>query len=142
MGPVNKSFNYEDIIKDTGINISNAKITETKGGFSQTTTDPNNFVMDVPGGKTINISKEDFISTYEVSDNMLQNFNDYLNERTRYKITFVAYNDEIKLYLKAILAEQLYGSQAYSKVLNSNDAMLTRVREIIKSNSEILPKIR
>jgi carboxyl-terminal processing protease len=89
-----------------------------------------------------NISKEDFISTYEVSDNMLQNFNDYLNERTRYKITFVAYNDEIKLYLKAILAEQLYGSQAYSKVLNSNDAMLTRVREIIKSNSEILPKIR
>lgn len=59
MGPVNKPFNYEDIIKDTGININNAKITETKGGFSQTTTDPNNFVMDVPGGKTINISKED-----------------------------------------------------------------------------------
>jgi hypothetical protein len=71
MGPVNKSFNYEDIIKDTGINISNAKITETKGGFSQTTTDPNNFVMDVPGGKTINISKEDLNDSEQFIRNYL-----------------------------------------------------------------------
>jgi len=71
MGPVNKSFNYEDIIKDTGININNAKITETKGGFSQTTTDPNNFVMDVPGGKTINISKEDLNDSEQFIRNYL-----------------------------------------------------------------------
>lgn len=71
MGPVNKPFNYEDIIKDTGINISNAKITETKSGHSQTTTDPNNFVMDVPGGKTINISKEDLNDSEQFIRNYL-----------------------------------------------------------------------
>lgn len=69
MGPTNKSFNYEDIIKDTGININNAKITETKAGFSRTTDDPNNFVMDVPGGKPINISKEDLYDTKEFMRN-------------------------------------------------------------------------
>jgi carboxyl-terminal processing protease len=63
---------------------------------------------------------------------MLTRFNDYLNTRTRYKITFVAYADEIKLYIKAKMAEQLFGDEAYTQIINSNDVMLTRVNELIK----------
>lgn len=71
MGPVNKAFNYEDIIKDTGINIVPAKITKTKSGLTESTVDPNNFIMDVPGGKSINISKEDLNDPKEFIRNYL-----------------------------------------------------------------------
>ena len=71
MGPANKPFNYEDIIKDTGINIVPAKITKTKMGMTETMVDPNNFTMDVPGGKTIKISKEDLNDSEQFIRNYL-----------------------------------------------------------------------
>ena len=78
------------------------------------------------------ITKEGFIENYEVSDQMLTRFNTYLNARTRYKITFVAYADEVKLYIKAKMAEQLFGDEAYTQIINSNDAMLARINELIQ----------
>lgn len=77
-----------------------------------------------------NITQEEFIKTYQVSDETLKRFTEYLNDRARYKITFVAYNEEIKLYIKATLAEQLYGSEAYTQVVNSNDAMIDKVKAL------------
>lgn len=78
------------------------------------------------------IEKEAFIGAFEISDDLLEKFNTYLNDLTRYKIVFVAYNDEVKLYLKATLAEQLYGDSAFVEVINSNDNMLTKVLELSK----------
>jgi hypothetical protein len=72
LGPVGMAksgFDYKDIIKDTGINIENAKTTITKKGMSETTVDPNNFTMNVPGGKSIKISKEDLYDTREFMRN-------------------------------------------------------------------------
>lgn len=77
------------------------------------------------------ITKNGFINNYQVSDETLERFNNYLNKRTRYKITFVAYAEEIKLYIKAIMAEQLFGDEAYTQIINSNDVMLNRVNELI-----------
>lgn len=77
------------------------------------------------------ITREGFINNYEVSDDMLKRFNDYYNARARYKITFVAYDEEVKLYIKAKLAEQLFGDEAYTQIINSNDVMLERVNELI-----------
>jgi len=59
MGPVNKPFNYEDLIKDSGINIVPATKTIKGGVKDRKETDPNNFVMNVPGGKSLTIPKED-----------------------------------------------------------------------------------
>jgi carboxyl-terminal processing protease len=67
-----------------------------------------------------------------VTDEMLSRFNNYFNTRSRYKITFVAYADEVKLYIKAKMAEQLFGDEAYRQILNSNDDMLVRVNELIQ----------
>ena len=75
-------------------------------------------------------TQDDFIQGFEISDEVVDRFQEYLNSRTRYKIPFVAYRDEVKLYLKATLAEQLYGSEASVQVLNTNDAMLQRVKEL------------
>ncbi len=80
------------------------------------------------------ISQEEFIKSYEVDDEQLNRFTEYLNRRSRYKITFVAYNEEVKLYLKATLAEQLYGSAAYTQVVNSNDVMIDKVKELIEDS--------
>lgn len=72
LGPVGMSksgFDYKKIIKDTGINIENVKNTITKKGMSETIVDPNNFTMNVPGGKIIKISKEDLYDTKEFMRN-------------------------------------------------------------------------
>lgn len=76
------------------------------------------------------LSKEDFVSGFEIDDAVVERFQEYLNSRTRYNIPFVAYKEEVRLYLKATLAEQLYGSEASVQVLNTNDAMLQRVKEL------------
>jgi len=81
-----------------------------------------------------NMSQQDFLKNYIVSEDDLERFTKYLNRRTRYKITFVAYKEEVKLYLKATLAEQLYGPEAYVQVLNTNDAMLEKVKELVENN--------
>jgi carboxyl-terminal processing protease len=78
------------------------------------------------------IEKEDFIDNFEVSDAFLNRFNEYLNSRTRFKITFVAYNDEVKLYIKATLAEQLFGTKAYEQVINTNDVMIDKIMQLIQ----------
>jgi len=59
MGPVTKPFNYEDLIKDSGINIVPATKTIKGTAKDRKETDPNNFVMNVPGGKSLTIPKED-----------------------------------------------------------------------------------
>jgi carboxyl-terminal processing protease len=76
------------------------------------------------------VTKEGFIENFEVSDEALDRFQDYLNDRSRYKIPFVAYSNEVKVYLKATLAEQLYGNDASVRVLNSNDAILDKVIQL------------
>lgn len=80
------------------------------------------------------ISQEDFIEGYIITDSFLEQFTEYLNRRSRYKITFVAYKEEVKLYIKATLAEQLYGSEAHMQVLNTNDAMLEKVFSLIEND--------
>jgi carboxyl-terminal processing protease len=88
--------------------------------------------LDANRSSFLDITKEEFIENYEVSDDMLNRFNDYYNARARYKITFVAYTDEVKLYIKAKLAEQLFGDEAYTQIVNSNDVMLARINELIQ----------
>ncbi|MCO4822870.1 MAG: S41 family peptidase [Flavobacteriaceae bacterium] len=77
-----------------------------------------------------NMSKADFKDNFEVSDEELKRFSDYLNVRARYKISFAAYNDEVKLFLKAKLAEQLYGPEVYTEITNIDDAMINRVLDL------------
>jgi carboxyl-terminal processing protease len=80
------------------------------------------------------IKEEDFIDNFVVSNTLLDRFNEYLNNKTRFKITFVAYNDEVKLYIKATLAEQLFGTKAYEQIINTNDVMIDKVIQLIQED--------
>lgn len=75
------------------------------------------------------VSEEDFISNFEVSDDIVVKFQDYLNLKERTKITFVAYHDTMKRLIKAELAAQLYGGNTSYRILNAADDM---VKEAIK----------
>ena len=71
--------------------------------------------------------RQDFIDDFEVTDDLVIEFQDYLNVRIGSKVTFVAYNEEVKQYIKAVLADQLFGEGALQEVLNQSDIMLEEV---------------
>ncbi|RED50676.1 S41 family peptidase [Seonamhaeicola aphaedonensis] len=73
------------------------------------------------------ISRRDFIDSFKIDDDLVVKFQDYVNTQTRHKITFVAYNDEVKQYLKATLADQLFGNGAFEEVFNQTDIMIDEV---------------
>ncbi|WP_027879545.1 S41 family peptidase [Mesoflavibacter zeaxanthinifaciens] len=76
------------------------------------------------------ISRQDFFDDYLVEDNMIKGFEEYLKIKTRSNIVFVAYREEVKHYLKATIAEQLYGFGAYHKILNKHDDMIDKVIQL------------
>lgn len=79
------------------------------------------------------LSLEELIQNYNVTDAIVDRFEEYVNLRTRYKITFAAYREEVKLYLKAALGEQLFNTDAYFKIVNSRDNM---VEEVLKLSNK------
>lgn len=81
-----------------------------------------------------NFSKEDFILNFSISDDFVIDFQNYLNTKTKANITFVAYNEEVKLYIKATLADQLFGNGAFEQVINQNDLMIDEVLKLNDTN--------
>ncbi len=74
-----------------------------------------------------NDSRQDFIDSFEVGSDLVFAFQDYLNLRTESKVTFVAYHEEVKQYIKATLANQLFGAGAFEEVYNQRDIMIDEV---------------
>lgn len=79
------------------------------------------------------MTKQDFIDNFQVGDDLVFAFQDFINARTESKITFVAYHDEVKQYLKATLGDQLYGDGAFEEIFNQNDIM---IEEVIKLSEQ------
>lgn len=79
------------------------------------------------------VTKYDFINNFEVSDDIVVRFQEYINERERTNITFVAYNDEIRRLIKATLAQQLFDDNAFEEIKNEEDIM---VQEVILLSDE------
>jgi carboxyl-terminal processing protease len=79
------------------------------------------------------ITQQDFIDNFIVSDDVVVRFQDYLNIRSEHNITFVAYNETVKKYIKATLAEQLFGREAFEEIINTNDSI---IEEVIKLSQQ------
>ena len=78
------------------------------------------------------VTKNDFINNFEISDDIVVRFQDYLGNKERVQITFVAYNTEIKQLIKASLADQLFGRDAFEEIMNSTDDMILEVIKLSK----------
>lgn len=86
--------------------------------------------LDKDRKKYKDISRKDFINSFQVRDGMVNNFQDYLNTRSESELNFISYQNEVKHYLKATLADQLYGAGSYEEVLNKNDVVIQKVLEL------------
>lgn len=77
------------------------------------------------------ITEEEFIRDFKVDDILFEKFVDYSIARNL-KMDFYDFEDQIKLYLKAAMAEQLFGANVHAKIKSSADAMLKQVLELDK----------
>jgi len=74
-------------------------------------------------------TQQEFIDEFAIDDVVFEKFIDYLVSR-KFRIAFYDYEESIKLYLKASLAEQLFGANIHAKIKSSADPMLKRVLEL------------
>jgi len=79
-------------------------------------------------------SKEEFIKDFKVDDILFEKFVDYSISRSL-KMNFYDYEKSIKIYLKAALAEQLFGANVHAKIKSTEDAML---EEILKLDNPLV----
>lgn len=80
-------------------------------------------------------SREGFMHEFRVDDILFEQFADYSIGRN-IRVGFYDFEDSVKLYLKAALAEQLYGSNTHAKIKSGADSMLKQVLEIDNPSSK------
>lgn len=85
--------------------------------------------LDEDRSRYADYSQKEFVDNFRVDDVLFEKFIDYLMVR-RFKMSFYDYEDSIKLYLKAALAEQLFGPNVHAKIKSSADKMLQHVLEL------------
>ena len=75
------------------------------------------------------ISKDEFIREFRVDDILFERFVDYSVNRGL-KMNFYDFEDQLKLYLKAALAEQLFGANVHAEIKGTSDAVLKKVLDL------------
>lgn len=118
------------IIPDVFVPIDNSMHNETLNYLQRRAIFMDQFIFEeLEKDRTLynHISKHDFIDSFEMTDDFVIKFQEYLNARLSSPITFVAYHPEVKQYLKATLADQLYGDGAFEEIFNQRDIMIDEV---------------
>ena len=85
--------------------------------------------LDEDRNRFADISEEEFINEYRVDDILFERFVDYSVNRGL-KMDFYDFEEPLKRYIKAALAEQLFGANTHAKIKGSVDAMLKKVLEL------------
>jgi len=75
------------------------------------------------------LSLEEFSEREIVTEKTVQDFIDYL-QQFNYDYKTGEYKLLLQQYLKATMAEQLFGSNAFEKIVNQNDAMIQKVLQL------------
>ncbi|MEK6152687.1 S41 family peptidase [Flavobacteriaceae bacterium 3-367] len=71
-------------------------------------------------------TQREFIENFKVDDILFESFVDYFIAR-KLKMDYYAMEDKIKLYLKAVLAEQLFSPNTHAQIIGTGDVMLQKV---------------
>ena len=74
-------------------------------------------------------SEREFLLDFRIDDILFERFIDYCLANN-IKISFYDYEERIKLYLKASLAEQLFSPNLHAKIKAAADDMLLKVMEL------------
>jgi len=85
--------------------------------------------------KNFNIFKKDF----EISDNAIVDLINYIYEDDIKKNDFLnefATNKHIKMQIKALIANDIWGNNEYYKILNDNDPNILKAVDVLKNKKE------
>ncbi len=91
-----------------------------------------NFVfeyLDKDRSRFQNLSEEEFIEQVMIDESIYEAFKRYA-QRARFNFSFADHKDKLKQFIKATLAEQLYGTNAYGQILNEGDVMIEKVKDL------------
>ena len=69
-----------------------------------------------------------------ISEEILEEYIAYLNE-FNFDFKTTNYRYLLKKYLRATMAEQLFGTNAFEKIINQDDAMIEKILELEKNPS-------
>ncbi len=72
------------------------------------------------------LSEDDFESEIQIEDAMVEDFVAY-NKRRNITMDLNNYEAQLKKYIKATMAQQLFGTSAFEKYINQDDAMIRKV---------------
>ena len=78
------------------------------------------------------LSLEYFTKEVTISDASIQDFVRYMNRRNL-KIRVKDYKNDLKRYLKAVMAQQLFGNTVFEKLINEEDAAIQKIKELSRN---------
>ncbi|WP_323789206.1 S41 family peptidase [Psychroserpens sp.] len=85
----------------------------------------------------VDFEASDFIKNFVVGDDVVEEFQDFLNLKERTNISFVNYHDQMKMLIKAELASQLFNSSTSEQIINETDVMIEEVILLSKANETL-----
>ena len=85
--------------------------------------------LDENRGQFVEYNRYEFLNDFVSDDILFQQFIEYCLNRN-YKLDYYKYEDKIKMYLKANLAEQLFDSNLSAKIKSGSDYMLQKVLKL------------
>ena len=78
-----------------------------------------------------NVKRENFESEVVISDEMVRDFVRFVAS-ANIRLNVNSQKTLLKQYLKAVIAQQLYGTTAFEKLINENDPAIEKVLELSK----------
>lgn len=82
------------------------------------------------------LSEEEFKNQELIDEAIIKDFQDYTNNTAGifphhgFKMTFSHYHPLLKRYLKAVMAQQLFGTNVFEQIVNQEDPMLEKVLDL------------
>ncbi|RZS99009.1 S41 family peptidase [Aquimarina brevivitae] len=77
------------------------------------------------------LPKNEFVTTFEVNTELVDGFMTYL-QRRNIEVELTNYEEQLRKFLKAAMAQQLYGTDLFEKILNQDDKMIKKVISLSK----------
>ena len=76
---------------------------------------------------------EEFLDSEVIDDEILRKFRDFMRAEN-FDIKYSEYRPVLRRYLKASMAEQLFGSNEFEQIINEEDRMIRKVLELSAKN--------
>ena len=82
-------------------------------------------------------SRKQFVEEFEVSDELYDKYVRF-SQKGRYILDYPAYEDQLKKYIKATIAKQLYNQNVYEQILNKDSDVINKITELSNGTNALV----